>query len=94
MIYLTIHGLVAPVGCATSRCIPTRDDEAAAGQATSLEHIVCNGTARQRHLRTPWHRIQLDRSRLSKVWHRSEVITHVVLLHLRFLLMWYVASLQ
>jgi hypothetical protein len=87
-------GPVTPVGCATSRCIPARDDEAAAGHTTSLEHIVWNRTARQRRLRTPWHPIQLDRSRLSEVWYRSEVIAHIVLLHLRFLLMWYMASLQ
>lgn len=43
---LTIHGLATPVGCATSRRIPARDDEAAAGNATSLEYILCNGTAR------------------------------------------------
>ena len=40
----------------------------------------------------PWHPIQLDRGRLSKVRHRSEVIPHVVLPYLRLLLMWYMTS--
>lgn len=61
--------------CTAGHCFPARDDEAAPGNATSLEHVACVGAARQRHLRTSRDRVQLDRSRVSELWHRHEVRT-------------------
>ncbi len=66
---LAIYGLAIPVERAASCCDPARDDKATAGNATSLEHVACIRTARQRHLRTPGHRVQLDRGRISKLSH-------------------------
>jgi hypothetical protein len=68
--------------CTAGRCVPARDDEAAPGNATPLEHVARIGAARQRHLRTSRDRVQLDRSRVSEFWHRYEVRTRFVSLRL------------